>query len=446
MLIAVVFFQAAAAESAAGPPMGWNSWDAYGLTIDEAQFKANATVLAGLKSLGWRYAVIDEGWYMADPSGAKLADRHYQLDEHGLLIPDRRRFPSMREGEGFKALANWTHAQGLLFGIHIVRGIPKEAVEKNLPLGLGGFTARDAADVGETCPWDDGNFGVKDTAAGQAYYDLMLKQYADWGLDYIKVDCISDHPYRGSEIRQIADAIGKTGRRIVLSLSPGPTQLAHAAEVSRYAQMWRTSDDVWDGWTFPHPKPGSEFPMGVGDAFARLALWAPYVRSGHWPDADMLPFGVLAPSPGWGRARQSRLTHDEERSQFLLWCIPRSPLVLGGNLTRLDEFTRALVSNAELIALDQSSLGSRPLSNLPPGMEKLTVWVSRLPAPEGSRQVIAIFNRDNEPATVHAAWTQLGMDTPKHTAHDLFGGKLQAASEGIEVRIPPHGAVAYQVE
>src|SRR5579864_4704516 len=106
------------------PPMGWNSWDAYGLTIGEAEFKANAAVLAGMKSLGWMYAVIDEGWYMNNPMVEKLDARDYQLDVHGLLIPAVKRFPSAANGAGFKPLADWVHAQGLKFGIHIVRGIP----------------------------------------------------------------------------------------------------------------------------------------------------------------------------------------------------------------------------------------------------------------------------------------------------------------------------------
>ena len=98
----------------------------------------------------------------------------------------------------------------------------------------------------------------------------MLKKYASWGLDYIKVDCISDHPYRPTEIAQIAAAIHKTGRPIVLSLSPGPTSLDHAAEVAKYAQMWRIANDHWDGWTFDHKNNASEFPFGARDAFDRL--------------------------------------------------------------------------------------------------------------------------------------------------------------------------------
>ena len=175
-----------------------------------------------------------------------------------------------------------------------------------------------------------------------------------WGLDYIKVDCISDHPYRPSEIRQIAEAIKKTGRPIVLSLSPGPTQLTHAVEVGKYAQMWRITDDHWDVWTANH-KPGrSEFPFGIKDEFDRIAEWAPYVKPGNWPDADMLPEGWLGPHPGLGEARQSRETHDEQQTEFTLWAISRSPLILGANLTRLDDFTRSLITNQAVLFMNQS--------------------------------------------------------------------------------------------
>ena len=199
------------------------SWDSYGLTIDEDQFKANATVLASIQQYGWKYAVIDEGWYMANPAGHTLEEKNYLWDANGLLIPVPTRFPSAANGAGFKPLADWVHAQGLKFGIHIVRGIPRQVVAANLPIAGSSFHAADAADTTSPCPWDEGNWGVKDNAAGQAYYDSMLRLYASWGLDFLKVDCISDHPYRPTEIRQIAEAIRKSGRPIVLSLSPGPT-------------------------------------------------------------------------------------------------------------------------------------------------------------------------------------------------------------------------------
>ena len=117
--------------------MGWNSWDAYGLTINEADFKANTAELAKFKQYGWQYSVIDEGWYMENPDGQHLADKKYLLNENGILIPVPSRFPTSVEGAGFKPLADWVHQQGLKFGIHIVRGIPKQAVDRNLPYESG---------------------------------------------------------------------------------------------------------------------------------------------------------------------------------------------------------------------------------------------------------------------------------------------------------------------
>ena len=177
-----------------------------------------------------------------------------------------------------------------------MRGIPRQVVQANLPIAGSRFHAADAADTTSPCPWDEGNWGVKDNAAGQAYYDSMLKLYAAWGVDFLKVDCIATNPYRPTEIRQIAEAIRKTGRPIVLSLSPGPTALDHAAEVQKYAQMWRISNDHWDGWTFPAAKPGDEFPFGLQGA------------STAWRSGSLIRGRAAGPTPtcsrrvGWDRA------------------------------------------------------------------------------------------------------------------------------------------------
>jgi alpha-galactosidase len=433
-----------AAEASAGaalastPPMGWNSWDAYGFTITEADFKANVAVLAKVRQFGWTYAVIDEGWYMGNPAGEKLEQRDYQLDDHGLLVPSLDRFPSAKGGTGLAPLAAWTHSQGLKFGIHIIRGIPKAAVRDNVAIAGTHFHATDAADTSDLCPWDDGNYGIKDNAAGQAYYDSMLKQYAGWGLDFIKVDCISDHPYKAAEIRQIASAIKHSGRPIVLSLSPGPTQLAHAAEVAQYSQMWRISDDIWDGWTFPPVKPGADFPNGIVTAFDNLAKWSPHAKPGNWPDADMLPWGALKPNPGWGSPRQSRLTHDEQQTQFVLWSIARSPLILGANLTQLDEFTRVLMTNRALIDVNQNSASSHPVEKLPAGLENIRVWVA-------SGGVIALFNLSADPQKIRAKWDQLGLPVGSHQARNLLDAKTMPASPEINIELPGHGSAIYRV-
>jgi alpha-galactosidase len=428
------------------PPIGWNSWDAYGFTIDEAQFKANALVLAGIRSLGWQYAVIDEGWYMRNPFGGNLAERDYLYDANGLLLPVEKRFPSAANGAGFKPLADWVHAQGLKFGIHIVRGIPKQVVEANLPIAGSGFHAADAADMTETCPWDDANYGVKDNAAGQAYYDSMLRRYAGWGLDFIKVDCIADHPWRPTEIRQIAEAIRKTGRPIVLSLSPGPTNLAHAGEAANYAQMTRIADDHWDAWAFPGKK--AEYPFGLSEEFDRIAAWSRYARPGFWPDADMLPEGSLTPHPGRGEPRQSHYTKDEQRTEVTLWAVSRSPLIFGGNLTKLDDFTRSLLTNREVLEIDQKAVESAPVL-LPaydgaglPLRARLRAWYARV----GGKTYAAVFNPGEEPVATGLPWESFHLQRAQYAARDVWTGKRIPAAKALQVELAPHACALFRVE
>ena len=434
---------ARALNPAPTPPMGWNSWDAYGFTITEAQFKANAQRLASIRSNGWSYAVIDEGWYMANPQGADLKARAYLLDAYGRLDPVVDRFPSAADGHGLRALAAWTHARGLKFGIHIVRGIPKAAVEANLPIAGSRFHAADAADRAATCPWDEGNYGIADNAAGQAYYDSLARQYADWGVDFLKVDCISDHPYRPTEIRQIGRALAKVGRPIVLSLSPGPAGIEHAAEMARYAQMWRIMDDLWDGWTFPHPDPKSTFPNGIRNAFDSLALWNRHVGPNSWPDADMLPFGSLRPHPGWGDPRQSRLSAAETRTAFTLWAIARSPMILGGNLTEIDAPTWALFGNAAVTALNQQNRVSHPLEGLPSALAEARVWTSRRAG--GPIDTVALFNLSERPLNVDEAWTNLGLPRTPVAACDLWTRAPMPAAARLRLSIAPHDVALLRI-
>ncbi|HWG20657.1 MAG TPA: glycoside hydrolase family 27 protein [Terracidiphilus sp.] len=426
------------------PPMGWNSWDAYGLTIDEAQFRDNVKVLASMKQYGWQYAVIDEGWYMQDPFASTTAAQKYLYDKNGLLLPVVERFPSSANNAGFKPLADWVHSLGLKFGIHIVRGIPKQVVDENLPIAGSGFHAADAADRDATCPWNDANYGVADNAAGQAYYDSMLQRYAEWGIDFIKVDCISDRPYRPSEIRQVAEAIRKTGRPIVLSLSPGPTNLSHAEEVAKYAQMWRITDDHWDVW-MPAKKPGDgEFPFGLKEEFDRIAAWNKYVKPGGWPDPDMLPEGSLTPHPGWGEARRSNYTQDEERSEFTLWAISRSPLIFGGNLTKLDDFTRSLMTNKKLIEANQWSARSRPVTDLPPEFENVRVWKNSLSGADCNPTLFAFFNLADTPVTLHFKWHQLPRAKQgwKCTQFKIekWDGERSKGDKPVTLMLPAHGS------
>ncbi len=429
------------------PPMGWNSWDAYGLTITEAQFRANVRVLAPLRSSGWRYAVIDEGWYMQNPLASKAAEQQFHLDAHGRLIPAPQRFPSSINDAGLKPIADWVHAQGLLFGIHLIRGIPRESVRRNLPIAGSHFTAAEVGDPNDVCPWDDGNYGVRDNATGQAWYDSMVALYASWGVDFLKVDCISDHPYKATEIRQIAAAIRKTGRPIVLSLSPGPTALIHAPEVARYAQMWRIADDHWDIWSHPRAQGQSEFPLGTRQAFDRLAEWNRWAAPGHWPDEDMLPFGVLKPHPGWGSPRVSRLTPTEERTEFTLWSIARSPLIMGANLTRLDPLTRSLMQNQLLIALNQNGDG-HPRTDLQQGNDRLRIWESTIDQGPQAGHYLAVFNLGDQDVQVPLDWKSLkGKRSagPVALVRDVTRGTTWRSPQAIDLSLAAHGSAILRI-
>jgi alpha-galactosidase len=437
--------QVAAPQVPQVAPMGWNSWDAYGFTITEAQFRANVQVLASMKQYGWQYAVIDEGWYMQDPFGANTVAQKFLYDANGLLVPVEARFPSSANNAGFKPLADWVHSLGLKFGIHILRGIPKQVADENLPIAGSSFHASDATDKASTCPWSDANYGVTDNAAGQAYYDSMLKRYAEWGLDFIKVDCISDRPFRPTEIRQIAEAIKKTGRPILLSLSPGPTSLDNAAYVAKYAQMWRIADDHWDVW-LDRNKTNGEFPFGLAEEFDRIAAWNKFSKPGSYPDPDMLPEGSLRPHPGWQEPRQSRYTPVEQRTEFTLWAISRSPLIYGGNMTELDDLTRRLMTNRDLIAVDQTAVESKPVATHSPAFGNARVWFASTGDPKPTNY-FAFFNPDDNAVALHFKWNDLWLRfSGKHSTTNVWDGAKTASSEDMEVALPAHGSAIYRVE
>ncbi|MGC1782478.1 MAG: glycoside hydrolase family 27 protein [Acidobacteriaceae bacterium] len=428
------------AQIASTPPMGWNSWDSYGMTITESEFKQNVSWFnTHLRSYDWQYVVIDEGWYLAHPG---TAGQSYTMDASGRYIPACDRFPSATGDRGFKPLVAYVHSLGLKFGIHIIRGIPRQAVERDLPIAGSSYHAAEAADTSDTCQWNADNYGVKNNAAGQAYYNSIAQLYAEWGIDFIKVDCIAQ-PYKKDEIHMISDALRKTGRPIVLSLSPGPTPLEDAADVMKRAQMWRISNDFWDVW---NQKSGSnDSAQSVMLQFPLLARWERYAGPGHWPDGDMLPFGTLGvlgtkPRPGWQPARKSRLTADEMRTVFTLWSIARSPLMLGANLTQMDPPMEKLLTNREVIAVNQHSTNNKALIHT----SQSWVWTAR--ATSTQSEYVALFNVSDSPLNLHYTWQELGLGKGKHTVRDLWLHKNIGRISGVQVTLRPHASIIYRVE
>jgi len=436
LLMACVPAIAGDASLAPMPPMGWNSWDSYGRTITETQLKGNADWMAkNLKRVGWQYVVIDEGWYVLNPA-SDPKDYTFLLDGYGRFVPVPERFPSAANEAGFKPLADYVHSLGLKFGIHMIRGIPRDAVAKNLPIADSSFHAQDAADQSDACPWNAYNWGVKNSEAGQAYYDSVIKLYSSWNVDFIKVDCIADHPYKPDEIRMIHEAIKKAGRPIVLSLSPGPTALEHADEVAKHAEMWRICDDFWDHWG---PWEKHDWSQSLYQQFAITAKWAPHVSPGNWPDADMLPLGHLGPHPGDGELRETRFTKDEQRTMVTLWSIFRSPLIMGGDLLSMDPWTTSLLTNPEVIAVDQRSRENHAVVTT----EKAAVWLARPTSEKG--YYVAVFNLGDTEQTLHYDWKELGLPAASYKARDLWEHKKLGRAPSLSVKLQPHASALYRV-
>ncbi|MCL2364003.1 MAG: alpha-galactosidase [Defluviitaleaceae bacterium] len=357
------------------PPKGWNSWDCYGASVTEDEVLGNAEYMAKhLLPHGWEYVVVDIQWYEPTArSSIYNAFAPLEMDGHARLMPAVNRFPSAAGGKGFAPLGEKIHAMGLKFGIHMMRGIPRQAVHANTPILGTNRTARDIA-ANNICPWNSDMYGVNPAADGaQAYYDSLFALYASWGVDFVKVDDIATsrlYPFFREEIEMLRLAIDRCGRDMVLSLSPGPAPLEHAAALKQNANMWRMTDDYWDKWHY------------LKGMFERCAKWWPLVGDHGWPDCDMLPLGHIGirsvdgnwPHP-WeplgANNRQTRFTRDEQRTMMVLWTIFRSPMFFGGELRDNDDWTLALLTDPLLVEMHREIRKSWPEGS---GNKDVVIW------------------------------------------------------------------------
>lgn len=345
------------------PPMGWNSWDCYGPSVKEQQVYNNARYMVshGLLDKGWNYVIVDIRWYTNDTGfWYNTSSVQYTLDDYGRYLPNVSRFPSSAGGTGFKALADSLHKMGFKFGIHIMRGVPRQAVSKKMPIKDSEYTCDQITNANDsTCTWLQDNIGVDCTKPGaQDYYNSIINLYASWGVDFIKVDDLS-RPYHDGEIWLLRNAIDQSGRDIVLSISPGMTPLSKWQSCQQNVNMWRMMDDLWDNWS------------DVMKEFTLAASWNQYRITGSYPDCDILPFGRIRLTND--DARYSRLSHDEQQTVMTLWTIFKSPLFFGGDMTYNDNWTNELISNEDAIYINQHSTGNREVSN----DGKSIVWTAR---------------------------------------------------------------------
>ena len=424
------------------PPLGWTSWDCFGAAVTEEQLKANADYMAtNLKAYGWEYIVCDIQWY--EP---KATDNDYHnfteltMDRFGRLMPAENRFPSAAGGKGFRPIADYVHSLGLKFGIHMMRGVPRQAVAQNCPIDGSAHTCREIAHHFSVCSWNTDMYGLYNCEGAQDYYNSVIALYASWGVDFIKCDdiCITefrrwDNPYSADyEIEMLRKAIDRCGRRIVLSLSPGPALRSKAEHLSKNANMWRLTGDFWDRWEPLHAM------------FDKCEEWQGVTRSGNYPDCDMLPLGRLSKN-GTCHGPQNRMTqfsHDEQYTLMTLWGIFRSPLMFGGNLPENDGFTLSLLTNPDYLTMHRSSYGARCLLHSEKNGRGKIIWTAN---GKGCKY-IALFNTDTAEQSVTLDLREVLMPDTVYQVYDIWQQKAAAPCKNrLRAVVAPHGVKLYKI-
>ena len=420
------------------PPMGWNSWDCYGAAVNEEQLIGNAEyVRDNLKEYGWEYIVCDIQWY--EPKATSNFYNNFTelcMDEYSRLIPATNRFPSTADGVGFKAIADKIHDMGLKFGIHIMRGIPRQAVHQNTPIKGTDKKARDIASGFSVCSWNTDMYGIDHWKDGaQEYYNSLFELYASWGVDFVKVDDIANTEYKPhdpysarGEIELIRKAIDSCGRDMVLSLSPGPAVINEAFHLSQNANMWRMTGDFWDHWD------------KLYNMFERCEKWAPHVKTGCWPDCDMLPLGKISKNCSClgDRDRYTNFTYDEQKTMLTLWAIFRSPLILGGELRENRPEDLEVITNKDIIAINQYSTDNQQLRR----NRDEAIWTC---IDENGNRVVALFNLSGEEKNISINLDFLGYSYD-YTATELWTKDTVKVSDGtLSEDLAPHSAKIFRL-
>jgi len=410
-------------------PMGWNSWDCYGAAVTEDIVKKNADFMAKyLLPYGYEYITVDIQWY--EP-GATTHDYHpfapLCMDEYGRLLPAVNRFPSAADKKGFAPLAEYVHARGLKFGIHIMRGIPRQAVHQNTPILGSTKTAREIAKTDSICHWNTDMYGVDpDRDGAKAYYESLFSLYASWGVDFIKCDDIArELPHEEKELILLSEAMQSCGRDMILSLSPGPALIEKAELYKQVAHMWRITDDFWDDWKLLY------------DMFSRAETWCIHTGHGHFPDADMLPIGPIRQD--YDPSCITAFTRDEQITMMTLFCIFRSPLIIGGEMTGFDDFTMGLLTNGEILKMHRNARHSHPVWRKEiDGVEHI-LWTA-VSADGG--QYIAVFNTGEKASRIEVPLSDLEICHPV-TLRELWSGESGSVIDRIPLSLPSHGAKAF---
>jgi alpha-galactosidase len=393
-------------EIALTPPMGWNSWNCWARVVDAEKLLRTARAMAErLKGHGWTYINVDDSW-----QGRRAGP--------GLAIQPNEKFPDMGK------MIEEIHAMGLKFGLYSSPWITSYA-------GYNGGSA-ETADGSWVKPRNREE-ELKFRYKGKFAFDESdARQWAEWGVDYLKYDW---YPNDVPTAKRMGDALRAQSRDIVYSIS-NKTPFAQAEEFSRIAHLWRTGADMGDFWV-EDPVMTPKGYNSVLDVWDNEERWSEFCRPGHWPDPDMLVVGLV----GWGKGlHPSRLTADEQYTHISLWCLWSAPLLIGCPIEEMDDFTFNLLSNDEVLAVNQDPLALRAATVVQDGNTR--VLAKKL---EDGSMAVGLFNRSEENAPVRIEFARLGM-AGEQTVRDLWRQRdLGRFRHEFATEVRPHGVVLVKI-
>jgi alpha-galactosidase len=370
------------------PPMGWNSWNTFGCNINESLIRqmADAMVSSGMREVGYQYVVVDDCWM--NPN----------RDSSGNLRGDPSRFPS-----GMKALGDYLHGKGLKFGIY-------------------------QGPLDRTCAQYSGSYPGATGSQGHEAQDA--RQFAAWGVDYLKYDWCSPNGSISDQVATFAkmrDALAATGRPIVYSINPNSFHAKTGPQRSwaDVANMWRTTEDITNAWDTGQ---ANGYPMGVQNIVNVTVPLAGYAGPGGFNDPDMMEVG------------RGGMTDTEMRSHFALWAMLASPLIAGNDLRSMSSATQTILKNQNLIAINQDSLALQATQVSNDGTRR--VLAKRL---ANGDVAVALFNQGSSTTTVSTTAAAAGKSGSSFTLREAWSGGTTSSTGAISASVPGHGTVVYRV-
>ncbi len=412
------------------PVLGWSSWSFLREHPTADQVKAQALALqnVGLQKIGYQYVNLDDFWYQCPgPQGPNV-------DPYGRWLTDSSKFPAQGDTDGIKVMADYIHSLGMKFGIYVTPGISRQAVSRNTPIEGTPYTAAQIADPSVK----ENNYNCKgmvrinyDKPGAQEYTNSWVNMLAAWGVDYIKIDGMTNS--NAADVKAWSDAIRKSGRPMILNVTQGNLTTAIAPTLMTYANQWEFAPDVE---CYRCEKGGSSYPLtswaDVAKRFNYVAEWQPYAGPGGFNDYDSIEVG---------NGSNNGLTPVERQTQISLWALAAAPFILGVDLTHLDPTDlQKYLENSAVLAVDQDSIAAKRVLNT--GNQQ--VFAKKEP---NGDTIVGLFNTGGKEKEVSVPASTAGLDENKsgYALHDLWTGETKKTSGTISVVVPSHGVVLYRI-